>query len=46
MASNRDQRASRTDMPRPDRRPIFMATVDSLPQPYQILDLVEATLVV
>jgi hypothetical protein len=44
MAWNRDERATRADMRRPERRPIFMATVDSLPQPYQILGMVEATL--
>jgi hypothetical protein len=44
MARNRDQHAVRADMPQPERHPIFIATVDSLPPPHQILGLVEATL--
>src|SRR3981081_3493832 len=46
MSWNRGQRAVHADVPQPERHPVFMATVDSLPQPYQILGLVEATMAV
>jgi hypothetical protein len=46
MSWIRRQRAVHADASQPERHPVFMATVDSLPEPYQILGLVEATMAV
>jgi hypothetical protein len=42
MGWNRRPRASYAEEPQPPRRRLFMATVETLPQPYQILGIVEA----